>query len=138
MSEDGNWWDPFCPCLVTRKNIVMTTLAFCCIALVTWTVVVTAKDPANNNLIKSNVTFIVIEDSKTIANLNLTMKSALTIKKVDEAYNKAIKKVSDKFPPLAPPKTVLQVINNKKKAICKCICSAGTTKRDMRNALNEH
>ncbi|CAB4066788.1 TSPAN13_31 [Lepeophtheirus salmonis] len=98
MSEDGNWWDPFCPCLVTRKNIVMTTLAFCCIALVTWTVVVTAKDPANNNLIKSNVTFIVIEDSKTIANLNLTMKSALTIKKVDEAYNKAIKKVSDKIP----------------------------------------
>ena len=23
---DGNFWDPYCPCRVTRKNIVMTFL----------------------------------------------------------------------------------------------------------------
>ena len=26
MSSDGNCWDPYCPCKVTRKNIVMTVL----------------------------------------------------------------------------------------------------------------
>jgi len=36
---DGNWWDPYCPCRVTRKNIVMTFLGFCCLGLVIWTVV---------------------------------------------------------------------------------------------------
>ena len=44
MSDDGNFWDPYCPCRVTRKNIVMTFLAICCFALVTWTIIVTGED----------------------------------------------------------------------------------------------
>jgi len=43
MSDDGNCWDPYCCCRVTRKNIVMTFMAIACFALVTWTIVVTGR-----------------------------------------------------------------------------------------------
>ena len=44
MSEEyDNFWDPYCPCKVTRKNVVMTFLAIGCFALVVWTVFETSK-----------------------------------------------------------------------------------------------
>ena len=63
MGDDGNWWDPYCPCRVTKKNIVMTVLAICCFALVTWTIIVTGQhDPAQGK----NVTYIFIDDTKRL------------------------------------------------------------------------
>jgi len=62
MGDDGNWWDPYCPCRVTRKNIVMTVLAMCCFALVAWTIIVTGQhDPMQGK----NVTYIFIDDTKS-------------------------------------------------------------------------
>ena len=72
MSDDGNWWDPYCCCRVTKKNIVMTFLAICCFALVTWTIVVTGQVSI---LPSSNVSFVYIDDTKSIDNLNITLTS---------------------------------------------------------------
>ena len=50
----------------------MTFLAICCFALVTWTIVVTGQVSI---LPSSNVSFVYIDDTKSIDNLNITLTS---------------------------------------------------------------
>ena len=50
---NDNFWDPYCCCRVTRKNIVMTILTILCFALVFWTVFETSHEeepPPNANV----------------------------------------------------------------------------------------
>ena len=54
---NDNFWDPYCPCKVTRKNVVMTVLTILCFALVVWTVLETsfeeeAPPPSNITTVK--------------------------------------------------------------------------------------
>jgi len=72
----GNWWDPFCPCRVTRKNIVMTILAICCFALTAWTVFITGQPP---NVVPQNISLVFIDDSKSVDNLNITLSSRVIL-----------------------------------------------------------
>ena len=65
MSEgNDNFWDPYCPCKVTRKNVVMTFLTILCFALVFWTIIQTSFE--DDVEAKSNVTEIKIPSSKTL------------------------------------------------------------------------
>lgn len=73
MSDgSGNWWDPLCPCKVTRKRIVMTTMAICCFVLTAWTVVITGQTKSS---VPQNVSLVFIDDSKSVDNLNITLSS---------------------------------------------------------------
>ncbi len=85
MGSDGNWWDPYCPCRVTRKNVVMTFLGLCCLALVTWTVVSSGNTTPNPPL---NVSIVFVDDSKSIDNLNFTLSSVLIRDAADKAQEK--------------------------------------------------
>ncbi len=65
MSEEfDNFWDPYCPCKVTRKNVVMTILTLLCFALVFWTIIQTSIEDDVEKA--SNVTQIKIPSSKTL------------------------------------------------------------------------
>ena len=69
MSEgDGNFWDPYCPCRVTRKNIVMTILAILCFVLVFWTVIETSYELAVPP--KPNITLYSVTSSKKLAEID--------------------------------------------------------------------
>ena len=131
MSDDGNCWDPYCPCRVTRKNIVMTCLAIGCFALVSWTVVVTGQvDNA-----KSNQTNYVIEidDSKSIESINITLSSDRVYKLYKTQHEKQIKQVSStasKSTKLIKNKsTALRTISdpaNDTQILCQCLCDLKT------------
>ena len=90
MGDDGNWWDPYCCCRVTRKNIVMTFLAMCCFALVTWTIVETGRHDPTAAL---NVSYVFIDDTKSISNLNITLKSVNAVNMATAAQEKKTKVV---------------------------------------------
>ena len=71
MSEGyDNFWDPYCPCKVTRKNVVMTVLTILCFALVFWTIIQTSIE--DDEIPKSNVTEIKIPSSKTLDTFEFT------------------------------------------------------------------
>ncbi|CAB4068791.1 unnamed protein product [Lepeophtheirus salmonis] len=133
--EDAIYCEPRCPCILTRKRIVLTILALCCMALVTWTVVVTAKTPNQLGGSGINTTYVFIDDSKGIENLNITMNSVLKMKKHSSALNKAIKKVEEKHPLPDSPATRLQIIKRENEDLCKCICTIASNKQDIMNAL---
>ena len=68
MSEgNDNFWDPYCCCKVTRKNVVMTILAILCFALVFWTVIETSFEPAEEPM--ANGTQIKIPSKKSLEGL---------------------------------------------------------------------
>ena len=70
MAEgNGNFWDPYCPCKVTRKNIVMTCLAILCFILVFWTIIETSH--VDDLHPTSNTTKIPISSKKSLAELEL-------------------------------------------------------------------
>ena len=91
MSDNGNWWDPYCPCRVTRKNIVMTFLAACCFALVTWTIIVTGED-ANTKVM--NISYVFIDDTKRIENFNFTLNSEKKVNMAKAAQEKKVKAIT--------------------------------------------
>jgi len=80
MSESGDvslkyYWEKYCPCRLTRKNVVLITLTILCFALVTWTVVATIEDP--NKKLEGNGTKpdfrANIDDSRPPWEMNFTM-----------------------------------------------------------------
>ncbi len=71
------YWEKYCPCRLHRKNIVLITLTILCFALVTWTVAATINPPNQKNA--SNVTYVVIDDSKPLKQINITLNSALVM-----------------------------------------------------------
>ena len=80
MSDDDegcftHYWSEFCPCRLMRKNIVMMSLTIICFALVTWTIIVTMDGPAGAAV--SNVTHVLVDDSKDLQNINFTMTSTV-------------------------------------------------------------
>ncbi len=136
MSDNGNWWDPYCPCRVTRKNIVMTFLAMGCFALVTWTIVVTGRyDPA----VAANVSYVFIDDTKDISNLNITLTSLKAVKLAEvaqEKKNKAINAVASKMS--EKRKTTLRTIKaplNDTRILCQCMCDLEVSSEDLLEAL---
>ena len=70
MSDgNDNFWDPYCPCKVTRKNVVMTILTILCFALVFWTVIQTSfEEPIAP---KSNITEVKIKASTPLEAIEL-------------------------------------------------------------------
>ena len=86
---DNNFWDPYCPCRVTRKNIVMTFLGIVSLGLVVWTVIMTGQ---GEGLLgeKGNVTYVYVDDSKLIENVNITMSTTKTVKLATAANEKKV------------------------------------------------
>lgn len=68
-------WEHYCPCKLTKKNIVLITITILCFALVIWTCVVTIDGPAKPP--PSNISYVIIDDSRRLENLNFTTSSAL-------------------------------------------------------------
>lgn len=148
MSEgDGNFWDPYCPCRVTRKNIVMTILAILCFVLVFWTIIETSYELDNPP--KPNITLYAVTSSKKLAEIDFAMssytqvsyKSPVTsmtekmtkdereLRKMEDAKDAMIKFIEN-----------IQTINrtlvkermdngtvNGTEPICKCICDLSVT-----------
>ena len=140
MSDDGNCWDPYCPCRVTRKNIVMTCLAIGCFALVVWSVVVTGQ--VDN--IKSNQTNYVIEidDSKSIESINITLSSDRKYRFYKAQHEKQIKDASStasKSTKLIKNKsTALRTISdpaNDTQILCQCLCDLNVTREELLEAV---
>lgn len=139
MGDDGNCWDPYCPCRVTRKNIVMTILVILSVALVAWTVVTTGL---NGNAGKtSNITHVVIDDSKGIDKINITMS---TVRAVSSAKASAERKTAA----LAKAKGANKALENQKvklkfivdpmdseSTLCKCLCNLNVTLEQVQEAL---
>lgn len=97
MGDDGNFWDPYCPCKITRKNIVMTFLCICCFALTAWTLVVTGQTDVSAS---KNVSYILIDDTKAITQLNITLTSQKALGLATAANERkaaAINAVADKM-----------------------------------------
>ena len=70
MSEgNDNFWDPYCPCKVTRKNVVMTILAILCFALVIWTIIATSYEVKDAN-IGLNGTVVKVKSDKPLDEFN--------------------------------------------------------------------
>ena len=82
MSDDDegcftHYWSVLCPCRLMRKNIVMMSLTIICFALVTWTIIVTMDGPAGAAV--SNVTHVLVDDSKDLQFINFTMTSTVSV-----------------------------------------------------------
>jgi hypothetical protein len=135
MSSDGNWWDPYCPCRVTRKNIVMTCLAIGCFALVTWTIYATGQHDSDG--VENNVTYVYVDDTKSLLNLNFTLSSIKAVKLATDFNEKkvaAINAVADKME--EDRKTTLRIIKNPTdRVLCKCMCDLSVTSEEMVEAM---
>jgi len=136
MSDDGNFWDPYCCCRVTRKNIVMTVMAIACFALVTWTIIATGefKPP-----IATNVSFVFIDDTKSIDNLNITLTTLKQITQATARLEKQTKGTIDAVTDLAKNrKTAIRTIkspDNESEILCQCMCDLSVTREEMLAAV---
>lgn len=133
---DNNFWDPWCPCRVTRKNIVMTFLGIVSLGLVVWTVIMTGQ---SDGLLgeKSNVTYVFVDDSKVIDNVNFTMSTSKTVK-MAKAFNekkvKAINEAKDRAEMKQQVK--LKFIEDENDdMLCKCLCNLNVTIEEVLTAL---
>jgi len=141
MGDDyDNFWDPYCPCKVTRKNIVMTFLAMASFALVAWTVIITGQ--ANNllDMEGSNVTYITVDDSKEVFNINITMATQRVFSAVKAANEKkvaAINAAADKA--TESRKSKLKYITSSpqegSEVLCQCLCGLNVTIDEVISAL---
>ena len=133
MSEGGGgWfeqlWDKVCPCRLIRKNIVMTTLVILSFALVTWTVMATMEAPKPPP--PSNVTYVMIDDTKELELLNFTMKTVLTKQQAKPKKAKAAP------PDPKPAKSELKSLRQSDgEDLCKCLCKMNVTEEEMLEAL---
>ena len=140
MGDDyDNFWDPYCPCRVTRKNIVMTILAILSFALVAWTVIITGQDSGLLKGAKSNVTYVYVDDSKGVGNINITMSSVKTLalqKAAQEKKVAAINTASEKAK--ESQKVKLKYITSPTDSnaiLCQCLCNLNVTIDEVLTAL---
>lgn len=141
--EDGLWasiqaeWIKVCPCRLIRKNICMFNIVLGCLALVVWTIIATIEDPnavdAENATEASNISHVLIDDTKGIHLLNLTLKT-----EVESA--EAVPTPKPTPPPpaalIARPKiSVTRITNSEGDDVCKCICNFNVTEEEMVEAL---
>lgn len=137
MADGGNFWDPYCPCKVTRKNIVMTVLTILSFALVAWTVVVTGKGPLG--LEKGNQTYIIVDDSKALDSINITMASTRIINAAKAAQDKKTKAIAEAAAKATMNKRAeLKYIRSATDAdnvLCKCLCGLNVTLEEVLTAL---
>jgi len=133
---DGNFWDPYCPCRVTRKNIVMTFLGIVSLGLVVWTVIMTGQDQGLLGT-KSNVTYVFVDDSKIIDNVNITMSTAKTVKVNVASAEKKVKSSNDAIKRAEMKQQVkLKFIEDENdEMLCKCLCGLNVTVDDVLTAL---
>ncbi len=115
----------------------MTFLAICCFALVAWTVVVTGQ--YNPETAAKNVSFVFIDDSKTVLNLNFSLSSVKAVdlaKAAQEKKVKAVEAVADKAE--ESRKSTLRTITNpanETHVLCKCMCDLNVTAEEMLTAM---
>jgi len=133
---DHNFWDPYCPCRVTRKNIVMTFLGIVSLGLVVWTVIMTGQDSGLLGA-KSNVTYVFVDDSKIIENVNFTMSTAKTVKMAIAANEKKVKAINEATERAEGKQQVkLKFIEDEnEEMLCKCLCGLNVTVDDVILAL---
>lgn len=147
MSEGyDNFWDPYCPCKVTRKNVVMTVLAILCFVLVFWTVIITSYETDTDA--KPNLTLYSVSSSKTLAEIDFAMSSyaqvpykppgASTTEKMSKDERER-RKIEDAKAAIIKIHESIQTINrtlvqermvngtNTTEPICKCICDLSVT-----------
>ena len=136
MSVHSNFWDPYCPCRVTRKNIVMACLVLCSFTLVSWTLIVTG----NYVPIKKNINHVVIDQDKKVDNIKFKLFQSnylknlyLKIKKKQKEYEKYARKASEIA---GNRKTALRVIKNlEDDIVSKCLCGLNVSPKDLYEAI---
>jgi len=133
---DNNFWDPYCPCRVTRKNIVMTFLGIVSLGLVVWTVIMTGQ---GEGLLgeKGNVTYVYVDDSKLIENVNITMSTTKTAKLATAANEKKVKAINDAKDRAEMKQQVkLKYIEDENNdMLCQCLCNLNVTIDEVLTAL---
>jgi len=116
----------------------MTVLAMCCFALVAWTIIVTGQhDPMQGK----NVTYIFIDDTKSINALNITLKSVAAVNKAEAAQEKKVQAVNKVATSMAEERqTTLRTLRsptNESKVLCQCMCDLEVIPEDILAAAQE-
>merc|ERR1711953_1630647 len=117
----------------------MTVLAMCCFALVAWTIIVTGQhDPMQGK----NVTYIFIDDTKSINALNITLKSVAAVNKAEAAQEKKVQAVNKVATSMAEERqTTLRTLRsptNESKVLCQCMCDLEVIPEDILAVAQVH
>ena len=116
--------------------------ALCCFALVGWTIVVTGKQPTGLEK-PSNITQVMIDDTKSIENLNFTIKSVKAKNSAESAKTRALgalpikKLVEDAENAEENKQTVLRTIKSPidDQLLCQCVCDLNVSSADLLEAI---
>jgi len=142
-----NFWDPYCCCKVTRKNIVMSCLTIMCFALVFWTVITTSAVTEPVDI--SNTTQYTVSDTKDVEQIDFEMSSQKLVTYQKEKMTKYEKEEKKKFDAEDAFLTFVENIKtisrrlvaedpetNETHAICKCVCGLNVTLSDAKAAID--
>ena len=107
-----------------------------------WTIVVTGKQPTGLEK-PSNITQVMIDDTKSIENLNFTIKSVKAKNSAESAKTRALgalpikKLVEDAEKAEENKQTVLRTIKSPidDTLLCQCVCDLNVSSADLLEAI---
>jgi len=119
----------------------MTLLGILSFGLVTWTVVITGLAPDSQSG-TSNVTYVYVDDSKSVTNINITMSAIKTMSLAKAANEKKVAAINESAEKAKASQMVkLKYIVNpsadggENEILCKCLCSLNVTIDEVITAL---